>query len=547
MSLIALAKSIDSLVLDHGVYIDESNHKATVSNLSVAHVGELQAICVALTWRTQLFDSAGEPWEDELDINFGPFRLEIDKPAPADDTIQLLTNRAFSKLLLEGHAASIWKVAQIECTLLAGTRVIAPWNVDHVVEIAAATKSPRTLVKEFGGERKVPDDVRPWLANAQPEHFDHPSTQAWVCAASAALIRCLPNEIDAETEDLKFRGAPRLVLPKFDGINDPLDLETYTTLVGAITWVFENQREAEMRHVLLAAEIARSGTMVESAGAFLKQNLADAWDSAKIAYEMAIAETGRDTLKVLSDLRKAVTEETAKLSEMGRQLNAAVAAALATGIGLMAARVATNAPPLLIAVVMVVVAIYIGTVIFSGVQFMRLQRQLRKDWQHRLYRFLPKEEYQKMVVIPTKQAESTFVWTARLGGTAIVALTVACIYLAFEGKENSPGNNQENIFEHDLMRPTKSDIKTESVSALPQPPLQPMPENSGGHLDIPPAEAQTQTEAFVPSSLHTVTLSGSDFQQQCRQETSGVIADRCSPESSVVPKAVPIAPEIEAE
>lgn len=502
MSLIALAKAIDRLVLDQGVFIDESNDKATVSNLCVSHVVELQALCAALTWRAQLFDSAGEPWDGELDSNFEPFRLIIDKPVSTEDTIQILTNRAFSKLLLEGHTAAIWKVAQIECTLLAGTRVIVPWNVDYSIEIAAATKSPRTLVKEFGGERKVPEDVRLWLANAQPEHFDHPSTQVWVRAASAALIRCLPNEIDAETEDLKFRGPPRLVVPKFDSANDALDLETYTTLVGAVAWVFENQREAEMRHVLLAAEIARSGAMVETISIFLKQNLADAWDSAKIAYEMAISETGRDTLKVLSDLRKAVTEETAKLSDMGRQLNAAVAAALATGIGLMAARVATNAPPPLIAVVMVVVAIYVAVTIFSGVQFMRLQRQLREGWQHRLYRFLPDGEYQKMVLTPTRSAECTFGWTAGLGGIAVLVLTVTCIYFAFAEKIEPLESIQQHISGQVLEEPLTSEISIESVPTATQPPLLPMSENSGEQIPPmhgnPPAVTESNAEAFEP-------------------------------------------------
>jgi hypothetical protein len=507
LSLIKLAKALDSLVGEHAVYIDESSDSATVSNLLAEHVGELQEICVALTWRTQLFDSADQLFEGEIDRNFQPFRLVIDKPASADDTIQLLTNRAFSKLLVEGHTATIWKVAQIECVLHAGARVIAPWHVDQAVEFAVKTKSPRTLVKEFGGKRKVPEDVQSWLAHAQPEHFDHPSTQVWVCAASAALIRCLPSEIDAETEDLKFRGPPRLTLPNFDTTHDSLDLETYTTLVSAVAWVFENQREAEMRHVLLAAEIARSGAVAASTGTFLKQNLAAAWDSAKIAYEMAIAETGRDTLKVLSDLRKAVTEETAKLSDMGRQLTAAVAAALATGIGLMAARVATNAPPSLIAVVMAVVALYVGTVIISGVQFMRLQRQLRADWQHRLYRFLPQEEYQKMVSMPARRAEQTFALTAWLGGIAVAVLTVACICTAFMGEESTPWTTQKNEYGQAINVLPNPETKAETVSAPPRAPSPPAPESSAGQmpatLNTPPAvepKAEVITSPPIPRS-----------------------------------------------
>ncbi|BBL22682.1 hypothetical protein [Comamonas terrigena] len=491
------------MVVDHAVCIDESDNSAIVSNLAAEHVAELQAICVALTWGAQLFDSAGELFEGEPDSNFEPFLLVIDKPASADSTVQLLTNRAFSKLLLEGHEASIWKVAQIECTLFTGTRVIAPWSVNHVAEIAEVTKSPRALVKEFGGERKVPEDVRPWLVKAQPENFDDPSTQVWVRASSIALIRCLPSEIDAETEALKFRGPPRLAIPEFDAEKDSLDPETYKTLVDAVTWVFENQREAEMRHVLLAAEIARSGSTIQSAGAFLKQNLADAWESAKIAYEMAVAETGRDTLKVLSDLRKAVTEETAKLSDMGRQLNAAVAAALATGIGLMAARVATNAPPLLIAVVMGVVAIYIATVIHSGVQFMRLQRQLREDWQQRLYRFLPETEYEKMVVKPTRHAETAFTWTAWLGGIAVVVLTVACVFWAFKNEVKTPDNTKETISEPSPHRDPQDLDQTRDGMSHNKPPTAVVPADSAGHPTdtflAQPATGAAKTDAPMPT------------------------------------------------
>lgn len=502
MSLITLASVLDRLVTDHGVYIAESNDNAIASNLLLDHVVELQAICVELKWRTQLFDSAGELLDEEPDVNFAPFRLVIYKPIPAEDTIQILTNKAFSKLLLEGPVASIWKVAQMECTVLAGTRVIGPWSLDHDFQLTAATKSPRTLVREFGAERRVPEDVRSWLAKVRPEHFDNASTRVWIRAASDALIRCLPNEIDADTDELKFRGPPRLVLPKFDGATDSMDPESHTTLVDAVAWVFENHREAEMRHALLAAEIARSGGRVEGTGAFLKQNLAAAWDSAKIAYEMAIAETGRDTLKVLSDLRKAVTEETAKLADMGRQLNGAVAAALATGIGLMAARVATNAPPSLIAVVMVVVAIYVATIIFSGVQFMCLQRQLREDWQHRLYRFLPTEEYEKMVEKPTQRAEQTFRWTAGLGGIAVVVLTVACIFLAFENK-SLPKADQEGIPGEDLSRPPKLEIKPSADATPPGPLLQPQVEKSLGQL---PAMIGTQRAAVDPKAEASAAL-----------------------------------------
>ena len=468
MSLIALAEAIDRLVDNNQAFIAESEGAAIVSNLSVEHVDELIELCAPLGWITQLFDSADELWgSDELEADFQPFRLVIEKPAAAEETIQLLTNRAFSQWLLDGRQAPKWQVARLECTVFAGARVIGPWGGNHNAVISAATKSPRTLVKEFGGERKVPDDVHLWLAaETSPEHFNHPATQVWVHAASAALISCLPDEIDAENGALKFRGPPRLALPRFESATDPLDFGTYSTLMAAIAWVFENEREAEMRHILLGAELARSGAAAQSAGMFLKQNLAHAWESAKIAYQMAVAETGRDTLKILSDLRKAVTEETSKLSDMGRQLTAAVAAAVAAGIGLIAARVATNAPAVLIALVMSVVALYVATVIASGMQFMSLQRQLREDWQHRLYRFLPSNDYERMVANPTRRAESAFTWTARLGGVTVVLLTVVCIWLAFTQEGSEPASSQGDTTPPVVTEPFSAEqvkVKTESM------------------------------------------------------------------------------------
>lgn len=440
MSLIALAEQIDRLVEDGRAFVAESPDAAIVSNVSAAHIDLLLALCSPLGWKTQLFDRAGELWEEEtLDADFQPFRLVIQKPASADDSIQLLTNHAFAQWLLGEHLAAKLQVARLECSLIAGTRVICAWGGNQSGATSAATKSPRTLVKEFGNKRKVPDDVRAWLTSAPaPEHFNHPTTQVWVRAASAALISCLPDEMDAENGELKFRGPPRLALPTFDGAVDPLDCNTYSALLAAVAWVFESEREAEVRHILLAGELARSGSAAQSTTIFLKNNLHHAWESAKLAYQMAVAETGRDTLKVLSDLRKAVTEETAKLSDMGRQLTGAVAAAIATGIGLIAARVATNAPAVLIALVMGVVALYVATVIVSGLQFMSLQRQLRVDWQHRLYRFLPPNDYQQMVVKPTRSAERAFAWTAGLGGMAVVLLTMICVWLTLTHESHEP-------------------------------------------------------------------------------------------------------------
>lgn len=474
MSLIALAEVIDGLVETKQAYITESEGAATVSSLSAVNASQLMALCEPLGWPAELFDRAGELWAnaDTPEPDFAPFRLIIQKPAAPADTLQLLSNQAFAQWLETGHAALRWHISRFTGSLAAGGRVIQSWDGAQQPATLAPTKSPRALVKEFGDVRRVPEDVRQWLTPAlEAERFSQPATQVWVRAASAALISSLPDEIDAGNGELKFRGPPRLTLPAFDRAADTLDHATFNTLLEASWWLFEHEREAEMRHILLAAELARSGAAAESTLAFLRQHLAHARESAQIAYQMALADTGRDTLKVLSDLRKAITEETTKLSDISRQLTGSVAVAMATGIGLIAFRVATSAPAGLIAIVMLVVAVYIAMVISSSVQFMWLQRQLRTDWQPRLYRFLPAADYERMVTTPTGKAERSLIWTAWLGGAAVFVLTLACGWAVLFSSPTSPAQSD----------PT-------SVPALNAPPAAPPP-NTAAPTPVKPADA----------------------------------------------------------
>lgn len=478
MSLIALAEAIDHLVETKQAYIKESEGAATVSALSAAHASEILALCEPLGWQVKLFDRADELWAgtEAPDPDFAPFRLVIQKPDAPVDALQLLSNYAFAQWLESGHAAPRWHIARFTGFLLVGMRVVQSWEGIQEPAMLATAKSPRALVKEFGNVRRVPEDVRFWLASAlEADHFAQPATQIWVRAASAALVSCLPDEIDAENGTLKFRGPPRLTLPRFEAVTDTLDHATFNTLLDVTRWVFENEREAEMRHILLAAELARAGTSSGNTPTFLCQHLTHAWESAQIAYQMVLAETGRDTLKVLTDLRKALTEETAKLSDISRQLTSSVAAALAAGIGLIAARVAAKVPAELVVIVMLVVALYVAMVISSGVQFMRLQRQLRNDWQHRLYRFLPEAEYERMVASPTAKAERSFLWTVWLGGTAVVALTLTCIWVVFAQSAT----------------PTSSKVPV-------QPPTQFAPSSSLSITTGSPTSAKSSTATEIP-------------------------------------------------
>jgi hypothetical protein len=198
-------------------------------------------------------------------------------------------------------------------------------------------------------------------------------------------------------------------------------------------WVYENDRELENRHALLAAEVARTslrgGTLTD-----LAQTLAPAMESAKIAYNFGVTQQSKDTLRALADLRKAVSDDTAKLSETTRSLSAAVIGAVFGHIGLVVARLSLSAtaPYVREAALIVawILAIYVGGMMGSGFHYIS-QRQLRQNWRQKLYRFLSAGDYAAMVDLPAARAERAFKIASAIGALMVV-LSLVAVYLIVE-------------------------------------------------------------------------------------------------------------------
>lgn len=430
--MILLAELLDRLSAD-GAFIRESENDVSASGLAIEAARNIIAICEELDWDFDLFDSAGTEWRDgDLLQDFAPYRLRLRKPSICGDALVLLTNTGLAEWLRVGHAAATWQVARLRQRIVTHARVLQPWGEVEPFQPSANTKSPRSLVREFGPERLAPEDVRPWLLREEASaSIEDAAAKVWVSASVLALLNSLADEIDPVDKKLKFKGPPKLsisVPAEGDCLADDIGVDHFNDLQRAANWVFENEREAELRHGLLANDIARSaGGNGDDFQCFFS-NISASLDGAKVAYQVSLSDLGRDTLKMLADLRKAVTEETAKVTDATRQLVTSVAGALAISLGLIAARVNAAASYELIVAVMVVVAAYVGVVIYSGYGFIQLQRQLRSDWQPRLYRFLPLPEYESMVSKPANQAERTFFKVAWGGGGGVAILTAIVIF-----------------------------------------------------------------------------------------------------------------------
>lgn len=434
MSLTTLAIALEE---EHaaGAFLREGSHNVVASNLSADGTRRIAAAAVGANLPYEVQDQADTIWDVEhLDANFAPFRLAIQKPAPGEGVLGIFTTPGFSEWLMREDAPIRWQVVGLTEMFLTQGIAFAPWGETADFKPAKPSKSPRSLVREYSHQREVPSDIRRWLLfDADAGKPDDPFFQIWADMAIRQILISIPDEIDPEDGSLKFRGPPRLNLKgpsaDVDALSE-LTIPAFRELQRAAAWVFENDREAESRHILLAAEIARSGGGTSEAVEAVRRYILPVLEGAKIAYQMSLSDLSSETLKALGELRKAITDETAKVTEATRTIVGAVASTLAIGMGLIAARLVANVNTTLIIAIMIVVLAYIGLVIASGIQFVLIQRKLRKEWQPRLYRFLPESDYKSMVTDPAGRAEAAM-WTAAAFGTlAAVVLTGAVVYVA---------------------------------------------------------------------------------------------------------------------
>lgn len=462
MSVNNLGQVIDLLALQESAFVLETVSAITVSNLDHASVGLILRENEELNWTIVLFDGADEACTVEsADVNMEPFRLIISKPVDPANVLQIVTLEGLRKFLSSNSENSKWYVAGLTERVVTFGRALCPWGDTFSFAPRPALKSPRSLVKEYTGDRTVPADIGLWMLQDLEFVFSEtPAYLIWKSASIKAIACSIASEIDHENASLKFSGSVKLSLKMPDDINglsSKFSAKQFNNLQIAIAWIFENDREAESRHILLATEIARTSNADAEFVGCLGGQILSSLDGAKIAYQMMLSDLSKDTLKSLGDLRKAINEEVAKVTDATRQLVAGIAGALTVGFGLIAARMTTNTSPLLISSVMIVVAVYVGVLIFSGVQFIKIQRSLREEWQFKIYRFLSSTDYKKMVSDPASRSENTFIVSAVLSGVAVGVLTISILFLSFfrplSDNANPENTNQKNtVFSSSSLR-----------------------------------------------------------------------------------------------
>lgn len=503
MSHQSLASLLNELSRKRQALITEGNLTLIVSDLSAETARSIKKAAVTAAWSFTIYDCASSETDvDDEDEDFGPFRVELEKPLPEahvqEQALYVATEVGFKAFLVNGHSAARWHLLGLTQPFNTRARAYCGWGEGSNYTESQATKSPRLLVKESATVRKVPEDVRHWLLEeghvldeADPLHM------LWAGQAFGALSRCFANEIDTSGSKLTFKGPPKLNLTIREAVegSPSISLKDFEVVQEAAAWVFDNAREAEVKHILLSAEIARSGRADGEVQEYFRENLAAALDCARIAYQMAVSEITKDTLKSLTDLRKAVTEETSKATDATRQAIAAISTALTVGLGLIAARLTLQINPYLISIVMAVAVGYTVLNVMSGRKFINIQRKLRKDWQPKLYRFLSEAEFKKMVGDPIEQAEGLFYKVSCRGIAMLGVAALGISIYAFTYSAPAPSSSTSVVPPPQAPAPAAPAAPKPSASdTVTQPQIKPQPAPASKPEITPQREPAPQPE-----------------------------------------------------
>lgn len=440
----SIAAVLDGWQADGRVTVTETDHSLIVDQLDATLARQLAQAITEVGWPFEIEDGSEAVCQvHQIADAFGPYRFAIAIPEAPLGARRVVTRAGLADLLSRQALPPHLLVLHLSEPFESEAGRLAPWNDDEVPQATRdARPDPRHVVNDIGEARTVVGDMRPWLLN-DLSILDEEDGGIWLDGAfrqwaetsARHLLRSIASEVRG-SGSLVFRGPPQRRLRFSENAALALGSSGFLTLQRAAAWIHETDREQEVRHSLFSSEFCRSVLNDDDAADAFSRVGSGSLDGAKIAYQLSLSNISRDALKAMADLRKAVADEAAKLSETTRQVSTAVAGAVFAGIGLVAARLTVSSadaflPSWALGALSGLLALYAAAMIVNGVQFVRLQRGIRSAWRDRLYRFLPDDEYKQMVADPAECAEWNFKVAAWISALLTAGLMVAAIFTAF--------------------------------------------------------------------------------------------------------------------
>lgn len=302
--------------------------------------------------------------------------------------------------------------------------------------------NPRKLCVDLSGSVSVVDDIRPWIVRERPS-IDSRAYQAWIPIATRTLLAALANQVSFDAVDgysYHFSGPPKRSV----SLSDAEAVLLFQRLHDGAEWVFVAGRDADVRHLLLASEWARSHSKNDA-----RDLGADALESAQSAYNAHVSSGSKETLKALAELRKSVIEESQKASQRAQDLAGSLWKDLAiASIPLLVKVVpgaAEHGSQKLVAAAALVAALFLlfsfGIQIYINSRYFAHQSESRVFWRRALTAVLSPNELSQFSETPIRQSVDDYKRVRSCVGFIYLLFVVSlCIFAATNLRQLPTGN-----------------------------------------------------------------------------------------------------------
>ena len=319
---------------------------------------------------------------------------------------------------------------------------VVPWDCVLAEKPLTGTRrviNPQRTVRDLTHRSTVPSSIEKWIETCVPAGYDL-AFDIWSCVAVEKSIACLPSEIYLEdgVEMVVLAGASTRRIPLKSGHGErPMPLESghgerpmLETLQTACRWVYIEGDDHETRHTFLVAELAREWKEGCSFYDGLVSRLCGALESARIAYKAHLRSSSKETIRALSDLRKALSEDVGRILNQTRELSGSLWRDAALVLGAFGVRVLGSASHDGggYAIVYVLLAIYVSVSHFHARrlngEFFELADRARDVWRRKIFTFLDAADYDALVTKPISDATTAYRTVLRRVDTVIATLVV---------------------------------------------------------------------------------------------------------------------------
>lgn len=291
---------------------------------------------------------------------------------------------------------------------------IGPWPDGWTASSADedGTVRPRRLVNDMSGKGLLPVSPRVWIIDETTDAWWSDKVRA---TAIQRLATCVPDAISFDSDGnlvAHVRSGRKIIALIEQNAGRLSDHAFHLLLSDVCRWVYLEGPDAETRHSLLASELVRLWPTDATWLQGLNESLGGSFEAARTAYRLHLQSKGVDALKLMSDLRKGLSDDVRTLASNTASLSSGLwrDAAVAFGVVVLKATTATLGAWLIWFAIAYLIASCAFTVVAANGAVNAIAEN-EKSFRSRLYApLLLEKDYEELAAKHYRKALKNFEW-----------------------------------------------------------------------------------------------------------------------------------------